>query len=164
MTKSNETIYETDFEAGKVKETTSLYNGSPHSWSTDYPLEEKLSQVQKLSKVPIRNVQNIYNVLTDRDTFDKLLQQGLDNEEYQHKDAYTDFFMIIKDKVRIEDLIVYEPIYLSNREKCKCSICNEFANIHCVNCKDHIWLCVDHWGYHRTDYHKLPDRINSPKL
>jgi hypothetical protein len=56
MTKSNETIYEADFESGKVKETASLYNGSPHSWSTEYPLEEKLSEVKKLSNVPIRNV------------------------------------------------------------------------------------------------------------
>ena len=34
---------------------------------------------------------------------------------------------------------------LSNIQKSKCSICQEFANIHCINCKDYIWLCVDHW-------------------
>jgi hypothetical protein len=85
MSKSNETIYEADFEAGKVKETTSLYNGSPHSWPTDYPLEEKLSQVKKLSKVPIRNVQDVYNALTDRETLNKMLEQGLNDEEYQRQ-------------------------------------------------------------------------------
>ncbi len=156
MSKSNETIYEADFEAGKVKETTSLYNGSPHSWSTDYPLEEKLSKVNKLSKVSIRNVQDIYNALTDRDTFDKLLQQGLKEEYQQHKDTLVDFFMNMKDRVRIEDLIVHEPVWTIKREeKGKCSICNEFANIHCVNCEDNILLCVNHWGSHKVDYHKL---------
>ena len=117
MTKSNETIYETDFEAGKVKETTLLYNGSLHSWSTDYPLEEKLSQVQQLSKVPIRNVQDVYNALRDRDTFDKLLQQGLEKEYQQHKDQIVKFFMNIKDKIKREDLTLYEPIFTSNIQK-----------------------------------------------
>jgi hypothetical protein len=155
MSKSNETIYETDFETGKVKETTSLYNGSPHSWSTDYPLEEKLSQVQKLSKFPIRNVQDVYNALTDRDIFDKLLQQGLDNEEYQrYRDEIVNLFMGLKDKIIIEDLTLYEPIVTSNIQKSKCSICQEFANIHCINCSnDNFWLCVDHWKQHKTDKH-----------
>ena len=153
MSKSNETIYEADFETGKVRETTSLYNGSPHSWSTDYQIEEKLSQVQKLSKVPIRNVQDVYNALTDKDTFDRLLQQGLEGEYQQYNDQILEFFMNIKDRISIEDLRVYEPIWTLKIEKGKCSICNEFANIHCVNCKDTIWLCVDHWGYHKKDIH-----------
>jgi hypothetical protein len=88
MSKSNETIYEADFEAGKVKEIYANYHGDPYSFSIEYLLEEKLSkEVKKLSKVPIRNVQDVYNALTDRDTFDKLLQQGLDEEYRQHKDA-----------------------------------------------------------------------------
>jgi len=85
----------------------------------------------------------------------KVLEQGLDEEYQQYKDQIVDFFMRMKNRVRIEDLIVYEPIWTFKREKCKCSICNEFANIHCVKCKDNIWLCVDHWGYHKVDYHKL---------
>jgi hypothetical protein len=47
MTKSNETIYETDFEAGKVREIYANYHGDPYSFSTEYPLEEKLSEVKK---------------------------------------------------------------------------------------------------------------------
>jgi hypothetical protein len=155
MSKSNETIYEADFETGKVKETTSLYNGSPHSWSTDYPLEEKLSQVQKLSKVPIRNVQDIYNVLTDRDTFDKLLQQGLKEEYQQYDDQIVEFFMNIKDRISIEDLRMYEPIFTSNIQKSKCSVCQEFANIHCINCNNNnVWLCVDHWKQHKESHNR----------
>jgi hypothetical protein len=42
----------------------------------------------------------------------------------------VDFFMSIKDKVRIEDLTIHEPIFtLKNRQKAKCSVCQEeFAN------------------------------------
>ena len=161
MTKSNETIYETDFEAGKVKEIYANYYGDPYLFSTEYPLEEKLAEVKRLSKVPIRNVQDIYNALKDRETFDKLLQQGLDEKYQQYKNELIDFFMSIKDKIRIEDLLLYEPIWTFKREKGKCSICNEFANIHCINCKDYIWLCVDHWGYHKADKHNF---ISSTKL
>jgi hypothetical protein len=66
MSKSNETIYETDFEAGKVKEIYANYRGDPYSFSAEYPLEEKLGkEVRRLSKVPIRNVQDVYNALTE---------------------------------------------------------------------------------------------------
>ena len=82
-----------------------------------------------------RSRPDVYNALTDRDAFDKLLQQGLKEEYLPSKDQLIEFFMSIKDKVRIEDLIVHEPIWTLKREKGKCSICNEFANILCVNCK-----------------------------
>jgi hypothetical protein len=60
------------------------------------------------SKVPIKNVQDVYNALTDREKFDKLLQQGLDGEHQKYKDKIVELFMSIKDKVRIEDLTFYE--------------------------------------------------------
>jgi hypothetical protein len=129
MCKSNEIVYEANFEAGKVKEIYANYHGDPYSFSTEYSLEEKLSQVHRLSKVPIRNVQDVYNALTSRDTFDKLLQQGLEEEYQQNKDQIVESLINIKDRIRIEDLRVYEPIWTIKREKCKCSLCNEFANI-----------------------------------
>jgi hypothetical protein len=155
MTKSNETIYEADFEAGKVKEIYANYHGDPYSLSTEYPLEEKLSQVKRLSQVPIRNIQDVYNVLTDRETLNKVLEQGLDNEEYQrHRDELVTLFIDLKDKVKIDDLILYEPIFTFNIEKSKCSICQEFANIHCINCSNNnVWLCLNHWMQHKTEYH-----------
>ena len=129
------------------------YHGDHYSFSTEYPLEEKLSEVKSLSKVPIRNVQDVYNALTDRDIFGKLLQQGLDNEEYQrHKHELVNLFMNIKDKIKIEDLTFYEPLFTSNIQKSKCSICQEFANIHCINCNN-VWLCTDHWMQHKTECH-----------
>jgi hypothetical protein len=159
MSKSNETIYEADFEAGKVKEIYANYRGDPYSFSTEYPLEENLSkEVKRLSKVPIRHVQDVYNALTDRENLNEVLEQGLVDEEYQRdRDELVNLFMGLKekDKIKIEDLTLYEPTFTSNREKGKCSICNEFANIHCVNCKDNIWLCADHWRHHKVDFHRV---------
>ena len=60
-----------------------------------------------------------------------------------------------KDKIKIEDLTLYEPIFTSNIQKSKCSICQDLANIHCINCSinDNVWLCVDHWKYHKINKH-----------
>jgi hypothetical protein len=157
MSKSNETIYEGNFEAGKVKEIYANYHGDPYSFSTEYPLEERLrKEVKRLSKVPIRNVQDVYNALTDRESLNKVLEQGLDDEEYQiHRDELVNLFMGLKDKIKIEDLTLYEPIFTLNIRKSKCSICQEFANIHCINCSsnNNVWLCVDHWVQHKTQCH-----------
>jgi hypothetical protein len=38
ISKSNKTIYQTDFEADKVKEVASLYNSNPLSWFSLYIL------------------------------------------------------------------------------------------------------------------------------
>ena len=144
-----------DFEAGKVKEIYTNYHGNPYSFSTEYPLQEKFKEVTRLSKVPIRNVQDVYNALADRETLDELLQQGLDNEEYQgHRAEIVNLFIGLKDKIKIEDLTLYEPIFIPNIQKSKCSICQEFANIHCVNCNSkNVWLCVDHWMQHKRKPH-----------
>jgi hypothetical protein len=61
------------------------------------------------SIVPIKNVEDIYNALTDRETLDKILQQGLDEEHLKYKDEIVEFFMSIKDRVRMEDLTFYKP-------------------------------------------------------
>jgi hypothetical protein len=110
--------------------------------------------VKRLSQVPIRNVQDVYSGLTDREKFDKLLQQGLGEKYQQCKDQIVEFFMNIKDKIKIEDLTLYEPIFTSNIQKSKCFVCQEFANIHCTNCSNNnVWLCVDHWKWHKVDCH-----------
>jgi hypothetical protein len=66
-----------------------------------------IAQEKETSKVPIGNLEDVYNALTDRETFDKLLQQGLDEEHQKYKNEIVEFFMGIKDKVRIEDLTFY---------------------------------------------------------
>jgi hypothetical protein len=72
------------------------------------------------------------------------------------RDELVNLFMSIKekDKIKIEDLTLSEPIFTLNIQKSKCSICNEFANIHCIDCSNNnIWLCVDHWKQHKVDKH-----------
>jgi hypothetical protein len=153
MSRSNEIIYETNFETGREIRTD--YYGKPFSWPLDHSLEEKLAEVKRLSSVPIRNVQDVYNALTDREMLDQLLQQGLDEKNQKYKDELVEFFMSIKHTVRIEDLQMAEPIWASDREKAKCSVCREFANIHCLNCSSgNVWLCADHWRRHKVNKHQ----------
>jgi hypothetical protein len=68
-----------------------------------------------------------------------------------------------KDKIKIGDLTLYEPIFTSNTQKSKCSICQDFANIHCINCSNNnnFWLCVDHWEQHRADKHNSNNSAKS---
>jgi hypothetical protein len=95
--------------------------------------------------------------MTDRETLNKVLEQGLDDEEYQrHRDELVNLFMDLKekDKIKIEDFTISEPIFALNIQKSKFSICGgEFAKIYCVNCNRDMWLCVDHWQNHRTNSH-----------
>jgi len=55
------------------------------------------------------NVEDIYNALTDRETLDKLLKQGLAEEYQKYKDDIVEFFMGIKDHVRMQDLKFSNP-------------------------------------------------------
>jgi hypothetical protein len=101
MSKSNETIYETDFEAGKVKEIYANYHGDPYSFSTEYPLEEKLSKVYRSSQVQIRNVQDVYNALTNRETLNKVPEQGLDEEYKNYRDEIVNLSLVKKTKSKL---------------------------------------------------------------
>ena len=154
MTKSNETVYDADFVADQVKEINTLYDGRPHSWFLEYPIEEKLPQVEKLSIVPIRNVGDVYNALKDSETLAKILEQGLEEEYLSEKEFIIKLFMSIKDKIKKEDLTVYEPIFPSHVQKSKCTICEGYANIHCINCSN-VWLCVNDWEHHKVNRHTL---------
>ena len=150
MTESNDTVYETNFETSRVKEIRINYYGNPYPSSIDYPLEEKLAEVKRLSIIPIRNASDIYHALTNRETLDKILEQGLDEEHQKYKNKLVNFFMGIKDKIRIGDLFITSTLYdysNNNRQQyAKCSLCQAFANIHCVNC-NFIVLTVMMSGY-----------------
>ena len=61
------------------------------------------------SAVPIKNVEDIYNALTDRETLDKLLQQALDEEQLEYKDEIVELFMSIKDTIRMEEVAFHNP-------------------------------------------------------
>lgn len=97
MTKSNDTIYEANFENGKVRQLGYF------SDRYDLYAEGRLEEVKR-SEVPIRSHDDIYHVLTDRESLDKVLEQGLDEEHQMHKDDIVKFFMSIKEGIRKEDL------------------------------------------------------------
>jgi hypothetical protein len=157
MTKSNDIVYETNFETGKVIEI-----GNPLDFSTDDSLDEKLAEVKRLSDVQIRNAEDLYHALTDREMLDKILDQGLDEEYQKYKDDIVNFFTSIKESIRIEDLFNMHVSYSDDnriqKQYAKCSICQGFANIHCINCINNVWLCIDHWKHHQCDKHSS-DRI-----
>jgi hypothetical protein len=162
MTESNNTVYEADFETNRVKQIRDSYS---YGWSIpplDYPLEEKLAEVRRLSVVPIRGAEDVYRALTDKETLDKILKQGLDEGNQKNKDQLLSFCMNIKDNIRMDDLFYvasnYHPTPNSDvqRQYASCSLCGEFANIHCVSCLDNsTWLCVDHWRDHSFIHSKV---------
>jgi hypothetical protein len=55
----------------------------------------------------IKSAEDIYHTLTNRETLEKVLQQGLKEEHKQYKDKIVKFFMNMKKTVKIEDLRFY---------------------------------------------------------
>jgi hypothetical protein len=49
----------------------------------------------------------VYQVLTDKEALEKVLQQGLKEEHSQYKDKIVELFMNMRDRIKIEDLRVY---------------------------------------------------------
>jgi hypothetical protein len=45
--------------------------------------------------------------LTDKEALEKILQQGLKEEHMQYKDRIVEFFMNMKDRIKVEDMRVY---------------------------------------------------------
>ena len=123
ITKSNDTVYDTDFVEGKVNEIITLFDGSSHSWDTKYLIEEKLPRVERLSIVPIRNVDDVYEALKDGDTLAKILEQGLEEQYLSWKESIVKRFMSVKDKIKKEDLTINEPTCASKMQKKACVLC-----------------------------------------
>ena len=74
-----------------------------------YSFAAELTFIKARKDKSIKNVEDVYKALTDRETLDKLLQQELDGEQQEYKDEIVEFFMNIKDYVRIEDLTFCNP-------------------------------------------------------
>ena len=55
----------------------------------------------------IRSVEDVYHILTDKETLEKVLQQGLKEEHRQDKDNIVVFFMNMKDRIKVDDLRFY---------------------------------------------------------
>ena len=171
-TKNNEIIYEVDFENDRVQEIHTNYNGEPYNegWN-DLNVKEQLSKVKPISStIKIINEQEIYNILTNRETLEFILQEYYKEQQYKHeleeeqqillsedkRHNIIDFILNNKDSIRVEDLNISEPFYKCYREKANCSICNSLSNIICTNCNNHeeIWLCTNHWQQHKKEKHE----------
>ena len=75
ITKNNEIIYEVDFENDKVQEIHTKYNGEPESWGWNDNVKEQLSKVKPISNIVIRDEQDIYTILTNREKLEYLIKE-----------------------------------------------------------------------------------------
>ena len=75
ITKDNEIIYEVDFVNDRVQEIHTKYNGEPESWGWNDNIKEQLSKVKPISNIKIMDENDIYNILTNREKLECLLQE-----------------------------------------------------------------------------------------
>jgi hypothetical protein len=185
--------YKVDFEKDRKLETISKY-GCGFSRDSSNRLGVELRSL-KQSKVPIESIHDIYKALTNRENLDILLEQYLehrrnnpryngDNPNFDYAERkerddtlrrlIVDWFMQIKDDIRIEDLTNFNGITLQEEEEENtkrsdldksaaifvdhsndiCCVCNKrWACILCVNCDK--WICADHWFNHKGVHHHL---------
>jgi hypothetical protein len=157
--KGNRIIYKIDFQSGKVQEIDTFLHGDPYAKNLpgalpiDYKLDVRMGQIEKLSLIPMRNLDDTYTILTDKEKMNIVFQIGLDKKYLEHKDELIQFFISIKGNAKREDLTRSTPLIYCV-EKNKCSICSQPANINCTNCFDRdVWLCIGHWHKHRDRFH-----------
>ena len=81
-TKNNEIIYEVDFENDRLHEIHTKYNGELQSWGWNDNVNEQLSKVKPISNIVIRDEQDVYNILTNREKLETLI------EEYEKKNSH----------------------------------------------------------------------------
>ncbi|HEU4822807.1 MAG TPA: hypothetical protein VFS97_05220 [Nitrososphaeraceae archaeon] len=73
-----------------------------------FAVELALAKAQEEDSVfRIKSAEDVYQVLTNRETLEKVLQQGLKEEHKQYKDKIVELFMNMKDRIKVEDLRVY---------------------------------------------------------
>ena len=79
ITKNNEIIFEVDFENDRVHEIHTNYYGEQESWGWQENVNKQLSKVKPISNIVIRDEQDIYNILTNGEKLEYLI------EEYEKK-------------------------------------------------------------------------------
>jgi hypothetical protein len=158
--KGNRIIYKIDFQSGKVQEIDTFLYRDPNIKRVveirsdyepiEYDLIEILNKIEKLTVLPMSDMDDIFAILTEKEKMDTVFQIGLDKEYIEHKDELIEFFISIKGNVKREDLCI-RHILSHYVEREKCSLCSQPAKINCVNCSDmDIWLCIDHLKTHKT--------------
>jgi hypothetical protein len=141
MTKSNESIYEIDIESNTIKEIQTLYNGKQYVMMQHHPIEAGLHRIEEQSIIPVRNKEDILEILQDEDKLDKILKQGLSKEDYQKwSNNILNHFGKIGAKLKFDYRFKYD-VY-ENLAKHRCKRCNQSGNIHLV--KGDEWYCKKH--------------------
>lgn len=106
-----------------------------------HPIEKGLNKIEEQSVVPVRNKEDVLKILQDENKLDKILKQGLSNEEYEKwKDNILNYFKKIKEKLKFDFLLKYD-VY-ENLAKHRCKHCNQTGNIHVI--KGDEWYCIKH--------------------
>ena len=101
ITKNNEIIYEVEFENDRVQEIHTKYNGEPESWGWNENINEQLSKVKPISNIVIRDEQDIYNILTDREKLEYLIQEYVKENDHQlEKEEEIDNYNIKLNKTK----------------------------------------------------------------
>jgi hypothetical protein len=68
-----------------------------------FALELALAKAQEEDSVfRIRSAADVYKVLTDRETFEKVLQQGLKDKHKRYKDEIVEFLLNMKNRTRVK--------------------------------------------------------------
>jgi hypothetical protein len=83
ITKNNEIIYEVDFENDRVQEVHTKYDGEPESWGWQENVKEQLSKVKPISTTQIRDEQDVYSILTNKEKLEDLLKEY--EKKYNHQ-------------------------------------------------------------------------------
>ena len=83
ITKNNEIIYEVDFEKDRIQEIHTKYNREPESWGWKYNVRDELSKVKPISNIKIREEKDIYDILTNREKLECLLQESEKKNHHQ---------------------------------------------------------------------------------
>ena len=87
ITKDNEIIYEVDFVNDRVQEIHTKYNGEPESWGWQENVKEILSKVKPISNIKIREEKDIYDILTNREKLECLLQEYEKNNQLDKQEG-----------------------------------------------------------------------------
>ena len=90
ITKQNEIIFEVDFVNDRVQEIHTKYNREPENWGWNNNINEQLSRVKPISNIVIRDEQDIYNILTNREKLEYLFQEYEKENNYQSEKEEID--------------------------------------------------------------------------
>jgi hypothetical protein len=116
--------FECPYENGKLSDAKFDVEDFYELANMAFAVEIALAVARKdTSAIQIKNKQDLYQVLTDREMFDMLLEQGYDHVladtetfndpsrfnqlQKDNRDKIVDYFMSITDKIKLEELRFY---------------------------------------------------------